>query len=102
MSRIPIRIPTPLRGFSDGEPTVSVEASTAGEALDALVELHPALRQHLFDDSGSLRSFVNVYKNDESIRFLDRESTALDDGDELSIVPSIAGGNDDTNSRLPW
>jgi adenylyltransferase/sulfurtransferase len=92
MAHIPIRIPTPLRGFAGGESTITVEANTAIQALEALAGAHPSLRQHLFDETGALRSFVNVYKNDEDIRFLDRGDTVLADDDELSIVPSIAGG----------
>lgn len=94
MATIVIRIPTPLRSFTDGNRSVTVDAETAGQALEALVVQHPPLHEHLFDDSGSLRSFVNVFKNDEDIRFLDRENTSVASADELSIVPSIAGGSE--------
>ena len=87
-----IFIPTPLRIYADNRSAVDVKGASVGEALDDLVQRHPALKQHLFDDSGQLRSFVNIYRNDDDIRYLDREQTELSSGDELSIVPSIAGG----------
>ena len=89
-----IHIPTPLRTFSDKKDTVIVNATTVGEALDALTEKHPDLRKHLYSEEGKLRSFVNVYLNDEDIRYLpERESTRVSEKDALSIIPSIAGGN---------
>ena len=87
-----LMIPTPLRQYADGQDTVEVEASTVGEALDKLTSRHSELRRHLFSDEGKLRSFVNVYMNDEDIRYLDRDKTAVAEGDTISIVPSIAGG----------
>ena len=87
-----LMIPTPLRQFAGGQDTVEVEASTVGEALDKLTSRHAELRRHLFSDEGKLRSFVNVYMNDEDIRYLDRDKTAVAEGDTISIVPSIAGG----------
>ena len=87
-----LMIPTPLRQYADGQDTVEVEASTVGEALDKLTSRHAELRRHLFSDQGKLRSFVNVYMNDEDIRYLDRDKTAVAEGDTISIVPSIAGG----------
>ncbi len=87
-----LMIPTPLRQFVDGQDTVEVEASTVGEALDKLTSQHTELRRHLFSDEGKLRSFVNVYMNDEDIRYLDRDKTAVAAGDTITIVPSIAGG----------
>ena len=87
-----LMIPTPLRQYADGQDTVEVEASTVGEALEKLTTQHADLRRHLFSDEGKLRSFVNVYMNDEDIRYLDRDKTAVADGDTISIVPSIAGG----------
>ena len=89
---ITIHIPTPLRAYTGQQSAVQVPGSTVGEALEALMSLHTGLRKHLRDDSGRLRSFVNVYLGDEDIRFLDREDTALSSGDELTIIPSIAGG----------
>jgi molybdopterin converting factor small subunit len=88
-----IHIPTPLRVYTDKQDTVGVEASTVGEALDALTSRHPDLRKHLYSDEGKLRAFVNVYLNDEDIRYLpEKEATRVNGGDDLSIIPSIAGG----------
>ncbi len=87
-----IHIPTPLRIYVDNRTALDVDGGTVGEALNDLVSTHPKIKQHLYDEQGKLRSFVNVYRNDDDIRYLDRENTTLSDGDELSIVPSIAGG----------
>src|SRR5215831_17800806 len=87
-----IHLPTPLRPHAGGSASVDVPASTVQEALDALVADHPSLRKHLFDDRGKLRSFVNVYKNDEDVRYLEKERTPVAEDDALSIIPSIAGG----------
>ncbi len=88
-----IHIPTPLRQFAARQATVTVAASTVGQALDALTTTHPELKKHLYSDEGKLRAFVNVYLNDEDIRYLsDKENTAVKDSDSLSIIPSIAGG----------
>jgi adenylyltransferase/sulfurtransferase len=87
-----ILLPTPLRPYAEGAATIDVEASTVADALSELVARHPQLRQHLYDDSGKMRSFVNLYRNDEDVRYLEREGTSLTAADSLSIVPSIAGG----------
>ena len=87
-----ILIPTPLRQFAAGADTVEVEASTAGEALRELVAAHPQIERNLFSDAGRLRSFVNVYVDDDDIRYLDREDTPVSADSVLTIVPSIAGG----------
>ena len=87
-----IALPTPLRPYADKNAQVSVIGDTVGDALDHLTNLYPELRRHLFADDGELRSFVNVYLNDEDIRFLDKKATTLNSGDSLSIIPSIAGG----------
>lgn len=87
-----ILIPTPLRQFADKKDAVEVEGTTVGEALNALTAAHPDIKKNLFTDEGKLRSFVNVYVNDEDIRFLEKDKTALTAGDTISIVPSIAGG----------
>jgi molybdopterin synthase sulfur carrier subunit len=88
-----IHIPTPLRVYSDKQDTVTVDAATVGQALDALTAKHPELKKHLYSDEGKLRSFVNVYLNDEDIRYLpEKEATKVSDKDALSIIPSIAGG----------
>src|SRR5687767_13180056 len=95
-----ILLPTPLRPYVDGAATVEVEGSTVGTALGALVERHPALRKHLYDDAGKVRSFVNLYKNDEDVRYLEKDETRLSADDMLSIVPSIAGGADLSNEEI--
>ena len=87
-----ILIPTPLRQFASGLDTVEVSAATVGEALSRLVAEHPQIKRNLYTDQGRLRSFVNVYVDDEDIRYLDREDTALEPESTISIVPSIAGG----------
>lgn len=87
-----ILIPTPLRQYADGNESVSAEAATVGEALEKLTSEHADLKKHLFSDEGKLRSFVNIYVNDEDIRYLDRDKTAVGADDVISIVPSIAGG----------
>ncbi len=89
---VPVTIPTPLRGYEGGQKTVSVEGKTVGEALSALTTQYPNLRQHLFGENGQLRSFVNVYLNDEDVRYLKYVDTPLKDSDTLAIVPSVAGG----------
>jgi molybdopterin converting factor small subunit len=87
-----IHIPTPLRQYVGKQPAVEVQAGTVAEALSGLVSQHPDLRRHLYTDDGKLRSFVNVYLNDEDVRYLQKEATAIKDSDTISIVPSIAGG----------
>ena len=88
-----IHIPTPLRAFTGGEQTVSVPGATVGDALEQLTGAYPELRQHLFMADGKLRSFVNVYLNDDDIRYLpQKEATPAEESDELTIIPSIAGG----------
>ena len=87
-----IHIPTPLRQYVGKQASVDVQGSTVGEAMNALVARHPDLRKHLYTDEGKLRAFVNLYVNDEDIRYLQKEATTLKDGDNISIVPSIAGG----------
>jgi len=89
-----IHIPTPLRQYVGKQSSVDVSGATVGEAMSALVAQHPDLRKHLYNDDGKLRAFVNLYVNDEDIRYLQKEATALKDGDSISIVPSIAGGAD--------
>ncbi|MCB9779098.1 MAG: MoaD/ThiS family protein [Alphaproteobacteria bacterium] len=90
---VEIAIPTALRSFTGGAATVEVDAATVGEALGRLTTDHPQLQKHLRGPDGKLRSFVNVYLNDEDIRFVDGgEGATLKAGDSLIIVPSIAGG----------
>ena len=87
-----IHIPTPLRPFTDKQESVQVSGSTVGELLADLTKRYEGLRKHLYNDEGKLRNFVNVYLNDEDIRYLQREATPVKPGDALSIVPSVAGG----------
>jgi molybdopterin converting factor small subunit len=87
-----IHIPTPLRQYVGKQSTVDVKAATVAEAMNALVAQHPDLRRHLYTEEGKLRAFVNLYLNDEDIRYLQKEATAVKEGDNISIVPSIAGG----------
>ena len=90
-----IHIPTPLRGYTGGLETVSVSGATVNGVFRELTVKYPELKQHLFTAEGKLRSFVNVYLNDDDIRYLDgREEAAVKDSDELTIIPSIAGGVD--------
>jgi molybdopterin/thiamine biosynthesis adenylyltransferase/rhodanese-related sulfurtransferase/molybdopterin converting factor small subunit len=87
-----IHIPTPLRPFTDKHESVQVSGGTVGELLADLTKKYDGLRKHLYTDEGKLRNFVNVYLNDEDIRYLQREATPVKPGDSLSIVPSVAGG----------
>jgi molybdopterin converting factor small subunit len=89
---IKVLIPTPLRPYAGKQSSVEVTGKTVGEALNSLVAQHPELRKHLFAEDGKLRSFVNVYLNDEDIRYLERDSTPATETDTISIVPSVAGG----------
>ncbi|RMH61129.1 MAG: MoaD/ThiS family protein [Zetaproteobacteria bacterium] len=89
---ITVRIPTPLRKLTGGADEVRVEGGTIGELIDNLEAAYPGLKERLCDESGEIRRFVNVYLNDEDVRFLDGRDTKLKDGDEVSIVPAIAGG----------
>lgn len=89
-----IFIPTPLRPYVGGQPQVAIQASTISEALSMLTGLHPELRNHLFTAEGKLRAFVNLYLNDEDVRYLPaKEATEVQATDTLSIIPSIAGGD---------
>ena len=89
---IKVLIPTPLRPYAGKQSVIEVSAQTVGEALSDLAAQHPDLRKHLFSDEGKLRSFVNVYLNDENIRYLSKNATPVKETDILSIVPSVAGG----------
>jgi molybdopterin converting factor small subunit len=89
---VKVLIPTPLRQFTGKQASIECNATTVGEALGSLTGTFAELRKHLYTDEGKIRSFVNVYLNDEDIRFLDKENTRTKDGDTISIVPSIAGG----------
>ena len=89
---VKVIIPTPLRQYAGKQDAVEVSAKTVGEALASITAQYGDLRKHLYTDEGKLRSFVNVYINDEDIRYLKKEQTPLNDNDVISIVPSIAGG----------
>lgn len=89
---IKVFIPTPLRSYADKQAAVEVDGRDVGEVLERLVAAHPQLKSQLFTPEGKLRSFVNVYLNDEDIRYTGRERTPVKTSDTLSIVPSIAGG----------
>ncbi|MEZ4593817.1 MAG: MoaD/ThiS family protein [Chloroflexota bacterium] len=86
-----IRIPTPLRPYSGNNATVKVSGANVSSALDDLTQQYPDLRQHLFEND-ELRSFVNIYLNQEDVRYLDGPETAVAENDTLMIIPSIAGG----------
>ena len=87
-----IRIPTPLRKLTSEQEVVQAEGSTIDEILQSLNTTYPGLKERICDEQGNVRRFVNVYLNDEDIRFLDEKATAVKEGDEISIVPAIAGG----------
>jgi sulfur-carrier protein len=87
-----IRIPTPLRTATGGVATVEVDGTTVGEALAALEQAHPGVSERLLDDSGRLRRFVNVFVNDEDVRFQQGLDTPVQPGSTVSIIPAVAGG----------
>ena len=89
---VQVLIPTPLQKFTNEEATVALEAGSVDALIDALEGRYPGLKARLCDEAGKLRRFLNVYVNSEDIRFLDNQATALNDGDEVSIVPAVAGG----------
>ncbi|MFO8232318.1 MAG: ubiquitin-like small modifier protein 1 [Longimonas sp.] len=89
---VTFHIPTPLRSATDDQATARATGTTVGVALQNLVERYPELKSNLYTDAGELRQFVNIYVDDDDIRYLDGPDTALNEGAEVSIVPSIAGG----------
>jgi len=89
---VEIKLPTVLRAHADGQATVEVGGATVGEVFANLVEEYPGLRGNLLDEHGGLHKFVNVYKDDDDIRYLDGLDTKVSDGDVLSILPAVAGG----------
>lgn len=91
---VPVRIPTPLRRFTGDRAEVSVKAADLSSLLEGLFEECPGLRGQLLGEDRKLRSFVNIYVNDEDVRFLDGLKTAVKDGDSVEIVPAIAGGGE--------
>jgi len=87
-----VRIPTPLRSLTKGSAEVQAKAGTVADLVESLEGQFPGLRERLVDESGELRRFINVYVNEEDVRFLQGKKTALKEGDQVSIVPAIAGG----------
>jgi len=87
-----LRIPTPLRPYTEGQTEIVLQGTTVGAALEDLTDRYPALRQHLFTEGGELRAFVNLFLNEEDIRQLAGVDTPLDETDTLRLIPSIAGG----------
>ncbi len=92
MSTISVRLPTVLRPQANGQSEVTVSGDTVGDVVNALVAEYPGLQANLLDAEGKMRKFVNVYVNDEDIRFLDKLDTAVTEGDEVAILPAVAGG----------
>lgn len=90
---VTVRVPTPLQKITGGKSEVSAVGSTVKEALADLEKNYPGLRERLYSEDGELRRFINIYVNEEDIRFLDSENSAVKEGDVLSIIPAIAGGN---------
>ena len=89
---VTVNIPTPLRKLTNNESEVSVEAGSVGDLIEVLEAAYSGIAEKLLDEKGGIRRYVNVFVNDEDIRFLDGKGTALEDGDNISIVPAIAGG----------
>ena len=89
---IRVRVPTPLRPMTGGKSEVDIEGQTVGQLIENLGTAHPGLKERLYDEKGEVRRFINIYVNEEDIRFLTGTDTPLKDGDEVSIIPAIAGG----------
>jgi sulfur-carrier protein len=89
---VTVKIPTQLRSLTDGKSEVTTQGVTVAQVIESLERAHPGLRERVLDDSGSLRRFLNVYVDDEDIRFLKGLDTELEDGARLSIIPAVAGG----------
>lgn len=89
---ITVHIPTPLRKLTGNAAEVTVEAASVGELVDNLEAAYAGIKEKLLDDAGEIRRYVNLYVNDEDIRFLDGKGTSLNEGDSVTIVPAIAGG----------
>lgn len=89
---VTVRLPTLLRSQTNGEASVSVAGSTIGEVLNELVERYPGVSAQVLNDDGTLHKFVNVYVNDDDVRYLSLLETPVKDGDEVSILPAVAGG----------
>ena len=89
---VTVHVPTPLRKLTDNQAELQIEAGTVGELVDNLESAHPGMKEKLLDESGEIRRYVNIFINDEDIRFLDGKGSELKDADSVSIVPAIAGG----------
>ena len=89
---ITVRIPTPLRPMTGGKNEVEIAGNTVAEIIDNLGSAHPGIKERLYDEEGEVRRFINIYVNEEDIRFLTGKDTPLKDGDQVSIIPAIAGG----------
>ncbi|MCE2396041.1 MoaD/ThiS family protein [Candidatus Poribacteria bacterium] len=92
---VTVRIPTPLRRLTQNQPEVEAEGNTIESLIENLEANYPGIKERICDESGNIRRFVNIYLNDEDIRFLDGNATAVKDGDEISVIPAIAGGSSD-------
>lgn len=92
MAQVKVRIPTPLQKLTGGKGEVTGEGGTIKDVFAALESKYPGFKERLYDDSGALRRFINIYVNEEDIRFLNGETTQLKDGDDISVIPAIAGG----------
>jgi molybdopterin converting factor small subunit len=90
---VEVKLPTVLRTHADGQASVSIDGATVGDVFSMLIERYPGLRGNLLDDSGGLHKFVNVYKDDDDIRYLEGLDTKVAEGDVLSILPAVAGGS---------
>lgn len=89
---VKVMIPTPLRSYTDNRDSVEVEGQTIDEVLSNLTNKYPQLKRHLYAEDGRLRNFINIYVNDEDVRYLDKGNTKVKEGDVISIIPAIAGG----------
>ncbi len=88
-----VRVPTPLRRFTGGNGEVTAAGTSIKEVINDLESRHPGMRERLLDDKGEIRRFVNIYLNGDDVRFLDQLNSTVKDGDDISIVPAIAGGS---------
>jgi molybdopterin synthase sulfur carrier subunit len=98
---IKVRIPTPLRSLTAGQGVVEIDGKDIGEIIDLLDKQYPGIKTRICDETNQIRRFVNIYVNEEDIRFKQGQATALKEGDEVSIVPAIAGGAGGEVGRWP-
>lgn len=90
---ITVRIPTPLQKLTQNKAEIEVNGANIGELINNLEKDFPGIKERIYDETGKIRRFINIYVNEEDVRFLQREETSLKDGDEVSIIPAIAGGS---------